>query len=95
MVELSANTARTRLSFLTTLGVEHSAAAITPLGGALLEGVDDLSVLAELTNETFLSTQTAAENMGAGKLDYLGQKGSQFSINHLLQVCHGVQVNVL
>lgn len=54
-----------------------------PLGGALLEGVDDLPVVAELTDEAFLSTQTAAENMGAGKLDHLGQEGSQFSINHL------------
>lgn len=54
-----------------------------PLGGILLEGVDDLSVVAELTDEAFLSTQTAAENVGAGKLDHLGQEGSQFSINHL------------
>lgn len=54
-----------------------------PLGGALLEGVDDLSVVAELTDEAFLSTQAAAENMGAGKLDHLGQEGSQFPINDL------------
>lgn len=55
-----------------------------PLGGVLLEGVDDLSVVAELTDEAFLSTQTAAENVRAGKLDHLGQEGSQFSINHLV-----------
>ena len=54
-----------------------------PPGGVLLEGVDDLSVLAELADEAFLSTQTAAENMGAGKLDHLRQEGSQFPINHL------------
>lgn len=54
-----------------------------PLGCALLEGVDDLSVLAELTDEAFLSTQTAAENMGAGELDHLGEEGGQFPINHL------------
>lgn len=95
MVEFSANAARTRLSFLSTLRVEHGAAAVTPLGGVLLEGVDDLTVVAELTDEAFLSTQTAAENVGAGKLDHLGQEGSQFSINYLLQVSHGVQVDVL
>lgn len=39
--------------------------------------------MAELADDAFLSTQTAAENMGAGKLDHLGQEGSQFSINHL------------
>lgn len=84
MVELSANTARTRLRFLPTLCVEHGAAAVTPLGGVLLEGVDDLSVVAELTDEAFLSTQTAAEHVGAGKLDHLRQEGSQFPIDHLL-----------
>lgn len=84
MVELSSNAARTRLSFLSTLGVENGAAAVTPLGGTLLKGVDDLSIVAELTDETFLSAQTAAENVGAGKFDHLGQEGSQFSINDLL-----------
>ncbi len=54
-----------------------------PLGGVFLEGVDDLSILAELTDEAFLSTQAAAEDVGAGKLDHLGQEGSQFPINHL------------
>lgn len=54
-----------------------------PFGGILLEGVDDLTVVAEFTDEAFLSTQTAAKNMGAGKLDHFGQEGSQFSINHL------------
>lgn len=54
-----------------------------PLGGVLLEGVEHLSVVAELTDEAFLSTQAAAENMGAGKLDHFGQEGGQFSINHL------------
>lgn len=54
-----------------------------PFDGALLEGVDDLIVVAELTDEAFLSTQAAAKNVGAGKLDYLGQVGSQFPINHL------------
>lgn len=39
--------------------------------------------MAELTDEAFLPTQAAAENVGAGKLDYLGQVGSQFPINHL------------
>lgn len=95
MVKFSANAARARLSFLSALGVEHGATTVTPLGGALLEGIDDLSVVAELADEAFLSAQTAAENMGAGKLDHLGQEGSQFSINHLLQVSHGVQVDVL
>lgn len=56
---------------------------VVPLGGMLLEGVEHLSVVAELTDEAFLSTQTAAENMGAGKLDHFGQEGGQFSINHL------------
>lgn len=95
VVELSANAARTRLSFLSTLRVEDGAAAIAPLGGVLLERVDDLSVVAQLTDEAFLSTQTAAEDVGAGKLDHLGQKRSQFPIDHLLQVSHGVQVDVL
>lgn len=54
-----------------------------PASGILLEGVQDLPVLTELTDETFLSTQTAAENVGAGKLDHLGQEGSQFPVNHL------------
>lgn len=54
-----------------------------PFDGALLEGVDDLAIVAELTDEAFLSTEAAAENVGAGKLDYLGQVGSQFPINHL------------
>lgn len=39
--------------------------------------------MAELTDEAFLPTQAAAENVGASKLDYLGQVGSQFPINHL------------
>lgn len=56
---------------------------LLPSGGALLERVDDLSILTELTYEAFLSTQAAAENMGAGKLDHLGEEGSQFPINHL------------
>lgn len=54
-----------------------------PFDGALLEGVEDLPVVAELTEEALLPTQAAAENVGAGKLDYLGQVGSQFPINHL------------
>lgn len=54
-----------------------------PLGGVLLEGVDDLSILAQLTDEALLSTQTAAENVGTSKLDHLRQKRSQFPINHL------------
>lgn len=95
MVEFPANAARTRLCFLSTLGVENGAAAVTPPGGVLLEGIDDLPVLAEFTDEAFLSTQAAAENMRAGKLDHLGQERSQFSINHLLQVSQGVQVDVL
>lgn len=61
----------------------HKKAAHRSVPGTLLEGVDDLSILAELADETFLSTQTAAENMGAGKLDHLGQEGSQLSIYHL------------
>lgn len=95
VVELSVDTAGTRLGLLPTLGVEHSAAALTPPGGVLLERVDDLLVVAELTDEAFLSTQAAAEDVGAGELYYLGQKGSQLPINHLLQVSHGVQVDVL
>lgn len=54
-----------------------------PPGCALLERVDDLSVLAQLTDESFLSTQTAAEDMRAGELDHFGQEGSQFAIDHL------------
>lgn len=54
-----------------------------PLGGALLEGVDDLSVVAELADEAFLTAQTAAENMWASEFDHLGQEGRKFSINHL------------
>lgn len=56
---------------------------VVPLGGVLLEWVDDLSVLAELADEAFLSTQTAAENVGTGELDDLGQEGSKFPVNHL------------
>lgn len=63
-----------------------------PFDGALLEGVDDLPVVAELTDEAFLSTKAAAENVGAGKLDYLGQVGSQFPINHL-QGGGGIQMS--
>lgn len=54
-----------------------------PLGGALLEGVEDLSVVAQLADEALLPAQTAAEDVRAGKLDHLGQEGSQFSVNHL------------
>lgn len=54
-----------------------------PPGCVVLEGVDDLFVVAELADEAFLSTQTAAENVGAGELDDLGQEGSQFAIDHL------------
>lgn len=95
MVQLSADAARARLGLLAALGVEDGAAAGAPLGGVLLEGVEDLSVVAQLTDESFLSTQTAAENVRAGKLDHLGQEGSHLPIDHLLQVCHGVQVDVL
>ena len=62
-----------------------------PLGGTLLEGVDDLSVLAELADEAFLSTQTAAEHVRAGKLDHLGQEGGQFSIDDLGEEGGGTQ----
>lgn len=65
-----------------------------PPGGILLEGVDDLPVLAELTDEAFLSTQAAAEDVWTGKLDHLGQEGSQFSINHLEndeKACTGIR----
>lgn len=46
-----------------------------PFSGILLERVDDLSILAEFADKSFLSTQTAAENMGAGKFDYFRQEG--------------------
>lgn len=54
-----------------------------PFGGVLLKGVKDLSVLAELTDEALLSTQAAAEHVRAGELDHFGQKGRQFTVNHL------------
>lgn len=54
-----------------------------PLGGILLERVEDLAVVAELTDEAFLSTQTAAVHVGTGKLDHFGEEGSQFPIYHL------------
>lgn len=69
--------------FCCNLFTERLSWGSVPLGGALLEGVDDLSIVAEFTDEAFLSTQTAAENVRAGKLDHLGQEGSQFSVNHL------------
>lgn len=47
-----------------------------PSGGVLLEGVDDLAVVAELADEAFLPTQAAAEHVSAGELDDLGQEGS-------------------
>lgn len=54
-----------------------------PSGDVLLEGVDDLSVLAEFADEALLSTQAAAEHVGAGKLDHLGEEGGQFTVDHL------------
>lgn len=54
-----------------------------PLGGILLERVEDLAVVAELTDEAFLSTQTAAVHVGTGKLDHFGEEGSQLPIYYL------------
>ena len=57
-----------------------------PLGCTLLEGEDDSPIFAEFTNETFLLTQATTEDMGTGKLDHLGQKGSKLTVDHLRQV---------
>ena len=45
-----------------------------PLCGALLERVDDLAVLAELTDKALLLAKAAVEHVGAGELDDLGQE---------------------
>lgn len=55
----------------------------SPLSGALLKGVDDLSGLTHLTDEALLSALAAAEDVGTGKLNHLGEKGGQLPINHL------------
>lgn len=49
---------------------------VSPSGGILLEGIDDLTVLAKLTDEALLPAQTAAVDMRAGKLDHLREEGS-------------------
>lgn len=54
-----------------------------PSRDVLLKGVDDLSVLAQLADEALLSTQAAAEHVGAGEFDHLGQEGGQFPVDHL------------
>lgn len=48
-----------------------------------MERVEDLAVVAKLTDEALLSTQTAAVHMGTGKLDHFGEEGSQFPIYYL------------
>lgn len=56
----------------------------SPLGGALLEGVDDLAIVAELADEALLAAQAAAVHVRAGKLNHLGEEGGQLPIDHLL-----------
>ena len=63
--------------------VSVSVCWLVPLGGTLLEGVDDLSVFAEFTDEALLLTEAAAEHVGAGELDHLGQEGGQLTIDDL------------
>lgn len=48
-----------------------------------MERVEDLAVVAELTDKALLSTQTAAIHVGTGKLDHFGEEGSQFPIYYL------------
>lgn len=55
----------------------------SPLSSTLLEGVDDLSILTHLTDETLLSALAAAVDVGTGKLNYLGEEGSKLPIYHL------------
>lgn len=95
MVELPADAAWTWLGLLTTLCMEHCSADITSLSSTLLEGVDDLSILTHLTDETLLSALAAAVDVGTGKLNYLGEEGSKLPIYHLLQVSQRVQVDML
>lgn len=56
---------------------------VSPSGGILLKGIDDLAILAKLTDEALLPAQTTAVDMRAGKLDHLGEEGSKFSIYDL------------
>lgn len=56
---------------------------ISPSGGILLEGIDDLTVLTKLTDEALLPAQTTAVDMRAGKLDHLREEGSELSIYDL------------
>lgn len=49
----------------------------------VLKGVKDFSIVANLTDETFLTTKAAAVHVRGGKLDYLSQERSQFSFNNL------------
>lgn len=86
-MQLSPNAPWAWLSSHSALGVEDGSAALAPFGGILLEGVDDLASVAELTDKALLSAQTTTVHMRAGKLDYLREKGSKLSINDLLQIC--------
>lgn len=56
---------------------------VSPSGGILLKGIDDLAILAKLTDEALLPAQTTAVDMRAGKLDHLGEEGSKLSIYDL------------
>ncbi len=56
---------------------------VSPFGGILLEGIDDLASLAKLTDETLLPAQTTAIDMRTGKLDHLREEGSKLSIYDL------------
>lgn len=88
VVELAPDAARTGLGFLPALGVKDGAAAVTSLGGVLLKRVEHLSALAEFTDEAFLSTQAAAEDVCAGELYHFGQERSQFAVDHLHHSTH-------
>lgn len=49
----------------------------------VLKGVKDFSIVANLTDETLLTTQAAAVHVRGGKLDHLPQERSQLSFNNL------------
>lgn len=56
---------------------------VSPFGGILLEGIDDLASVAKLTDEALLPAQTTAIDVRAGKLDHLREEGSKLSIYDL------------
>lgn len=49
----------------------------------VLKGVKDFSIVADLTDETLLTTKAAAVHMRGGKLDHLPQERCQLSFNNL------------